>query len=181
MTVFSLLLRLLGLEMTASSRLAKIDRDVQRFLAVLSEHGVILAQILETLTATPPAARAVFTVTLDGQVFPEVDSMLLKATQECDVTVAYQDSLGNPAQVQGPPEWATDSPSLLALVVAADGLSAVVRATGSVGTGQVTAKADADLGDGVTEIIGVLDFEVVAGDAAVVVLNAGEAREKSPV
>ena len=45
-------------------------------------------------------------------------------------------------------------------------------------TKQVNVKADADLGEGVTEIIGTLDVEVQAGAAVSMTVNAGTPTEQ---
>ena len=61
---------------------------------------------------------------------------------------------------------------MAALTVADDGLSASV-AGGSPGTAQIRVNVDADLGDGVRLITGVLDVQVVGGEVAVVDILAG--------
>lgn len=48
----------------------------------------------------------------------------------------------------------------MTIVQSPDGMSAVVTTTGKLGTAQVSVKVDADLGAGVTELVGVLDIEV---------------------
>lgn len=82
--------------------------------------------------------------------------------------LVIEDSKGNPALVDGVPEWVTSDPEGLTLAVAADGMSAVVTIVGKIGVYQVTVTCDADLGEGVKPITGVGEVEVVAGEAAVV-------------
>lgn len=96
----------------------------------------------------------------------------LTSSQKTTVSVQFQDKKGHPATAENI-EWLTDSPALLALTPASDGLSCDVAAVGPLGTGLVTLKADGDLGDGETPIIGTLEVEVGAGNAAVVVLTPG--------
>jgi hypothetical protein len=54
-----------------------------------------------------------------------------------------------------------------------DGLSAQIDAVGPLGNFQVTVTVDADLGEGVKPLIGILDVEVVASEAVVVNFQAG--------
>jgi hypothetical protein len=84
----------------------------------------------------------------------------------------FTDAKGNPAAVDGPPKWDVSAPEVGQLTVADDGLSASLAA-GSVTTGQVNVTADADLGDGVKTITGVLDVQILAGDAALIAISAG--------
>ena len=79
-------------------------------------------------------------------------------------TIAYVDAKGNPAQVEGAPVWTSSDDTVVSLSVSADGFSATVT-PGALGTAQITVKADADMGAGVTEIITIGDIEVVAGAA----------------
>jgi len=102
----------------------------------------------------------------------------LTATQQVDLTIAATDRRGNPAPVDGVPEWATDNSDVLALVPSADGMTCTVKATGVLGTGRVQMTADADRTDGVRQIIGTLDIEVVAGDAVQVALTPGAPTEQ---
>lgn len=50
-------------------------------------------------------------------------------------------------------------------VDADDTTNAVVGATGTIGQVQIVARADADLGTGVRELLTTMDVEVVAGEA----------------
>jgi len=100
-------------------------------------------------------------------------AFILTADQEVPVTVAFDDDHGNPAVVDGVPVWASSDDTILMVVAADDGMSAVVSAVGPDGTGQISVTADADMGSGVVSVIGLLDMEVVAGAAAVAVISAG--------
>ena len=51
---------------------------------------------------------------------------------------------------------------------------------GPVGAALVTLRADADLGEGVQEIIGTMDFVVIAGRAVALELEAGPPTEQAP-
>jgi len=80
--------------------------------------------------------------------------------------VAYTDANGNPATIDGDVSWESSDISLAVVNVNADD-STICRVVpvGSVGQVQVTAKADADLGDGVRELLTVCDIEMVGGEA----------------
>ena len=84
-----------------------------------------------------------------------------------NAAIAYLDAKKNPALVEGAPVWSSSDESILTVVAAADGLSAVVTPVGPLGTAQVKIEADADLGAGVTPVVTLGDVEVVAGTAVV--------------
>jgi hypothetical protein len=142
-----------------------------------NQHGQVLRHILETIIG-PPAKMVIFTIKVGNTTTEGATKVKLKANEEFDVAVAFQDAAKNPANVQGVPAWASNNEAVLTVTPSEDGLSAVCSTTGSVGSAQVSVSADADLGDGTTTITGVLDVEVLAGDAVLVVLNPGPARPK---
>jgi len=83
-----------------------------------------------------------------------------------NVTVAYTDKYGNPAQVDGDVVWASSDDNIA--TVEADGtnsLNATVKAQTKTGQAQITATADADLGEGVRNLVTLMDVTVVAGEA----------------
>lgn len=92
-----------------------------------------------------------------------------------DATVGFViravDAKGNPASLDGVPEWAVSDDDLLAVTPAADGLSASVSAVGPLGTAQVQVTADARMGPEVLEITGSLDITIVAGEAVMISLE----------
>ena len=83
------------------------------------------------------------------------------------------DAHGHDAPIDGKPEWTVSDPTFATLEVAEDGLSATVLPTGtSIGTFQVSVSVDADLGEGVETLSGLLDVEVVAGKAVNLEISA---------
>lgn len=102
-------------------------------------------------------------------------------SQQVPVVVQFVTKKGNPAPVDGIPEWTTDNSDVFSLTPAADGMSCVVAAAGPLGLGKVQVTADADLGAGVQHVIGVLDGTVTGGNAATVVLTPGTAEEQPEV
>jgi hypothetical protein len=68
--------------------------------------------------------------------------------------------------VDGAVVWQTSDPAIATLSVdISDSTIVVVTPVGPAGQIQVTATADADLGQGVKNLITVCDIEVVAGEA----------------
>jgi hypothetical protein len=102
----------------------------------------------------------------------------LTDSQDVVVTPKFTSKKGNPARVDGVPEWLVDNSELLALTPAADGLSCSVSAVGPLGTATVTMKADADLGSGVVDVLGTLEIEVTGGGATTVSLEPGTPTEQ---
>jgi hypothetical protein len=100
----------------------------------------------------------------------------LTATQQVTLTVAPKDRRGNPAQVQDP-TWQVDNPNLVSLVPAPDGLSCVVAALGPIGAGTLTFRCDSNLGAGVVELIGTVQFTITPGTATVIEITPGTPTE----
>lgn len=102
----------------------------------------------------------------------------LTVTQQVSCSVHAVDARGNAARLDGVPVWAVEPPGVVSVTPAEDGLSAVVAAIGPIGTAQLRLTADADLGDGVRELVGLLDLEVVAGEAVALGLLPGVPEEQ---
>ena len=136
---------------------------------------VLCYQVNNILILITPAKaeRINFYAEVNG-IKRKVESMFLKVTQSLPVSLSITDKKGNPAKVDGAPVWAVTDESLASLSVAEDGMSATVTPIGPIGSFSVQVKADADLGEGVKEIIGELAVELSAGDAEVIALSAGQ-------
>ncbi len=104
--------------------------------------------------------------------------ILMSSSQQCNVSVVFTDKKGNPAVVDGVPEWSTDNSEVLALTPSLDGLSCLVAAVGPLGSASITLHADADLGSGTKSIVGTLEFEINAGEAVTVALTPGTPTEQ---
>lgn len=90
----------------------------------------------------------------------------LPSGMKTEVAVAYVDGHGNPATVDGDVTWASSNDTLVTVEVnSADSTRCMVTTAGPLGTSQVTATADADLGNGTRSLVTLLDFTVVAGEA----------------
>ena len=151
--------------LTAQSlALANLTRLVT---AMQADITVILAAV------TPlPAVRLVFTTILEGKITIGATTMIITSTQKFTASITPVDAKGNPAAVDGTPVWASSDPTVLAVNPAADGLSAECLAVGPLGNAQVAVTADADMGTGITSITGVLDVQVLAGQAVSLSVSA---------
>ena len=103
----------------------------------------------------------------------EVSMVVLLDNQKVSVLIQPVSVKGNPAPLDGVPVWTVTDESLVSVVSAEDGMSAVVTAVGPIGTAQVIVKGDADLGEGLVEITGILDVEILASGAATFVITPG--------
>jgi len=100
-------------------------------------------------------------------------TLVLTDVQKCALGAAFVDAKENPASVEGVPVWAVSDASILTVAAAADGVSAVITAIGPLGPSQVSVTADADLGEGVVPVVGVLDVIVAASQAVSAAISAG--------
>ncbi len=96
-------------------------------------------------------------------------SLVLKDTEvpgTATVSIAFEDSKGKPAKVDGVPVWAASNPNVIdVLTPAADGMSATIHILDNVDVSQLTVTADVDMGSGVTNTDFVDSVSVIAGDA----------------
>ncbi len=92
-------------------------------------------------------------------------SAIISDTQSITARIAPKDAKGNPAPLDGVPAWTVADESLVEIMPADDGLSALLTAVGPLGTTQIHVQADADLGEGVVTIEGLTDITVIAGQA----------------
>jgi len=104
-------------------------------------------------------------------------SFILTIDQQVNCTVAFLDSSGNPAAVDGIPVWSSSDDTIATVTASADGMSADVVSAG-IGQAQISVTADADLGSGTQQLIGLLDLQVVGGMAVMVQITAGTPTEK---
>lgn len=99
--------------------------------------------------------------------------MKISVLSQVDASIAYVDARGNPAVVDGVPAWATDRPDLVALAPSADGMFCSLVPL-AVGSAQVTVTADADLGEGVRELVTLGTLEIIPAEAVAGVISFGE-------
>jgi hypothetical protein len=100
-------------------------------------------------------------------------AFIITSDQEFPAAVTFTDDHGNPATIDGLPLWASSNDTILMVVAAADGMSAVISAVGPDGQAQISVTADTNMGAGTVPIIGTLDINVVSGMAAIIGITPG--------
>ena len=116
-------------------------------------------------------------VTFTGGVRME---LVITDSQQFKVEIQAVDKAGNPGTLASVPVWSASDPTILTVVPAADGMSAVVSAKGKLGRAQVNVTAEGDPTPGVNTITGTLAVEVVGGKAVSLQLRAGTPTEIEP-
>jgi hypothetical protein len=102
-----------------------------------------------------------FTITAKGDIM-----YTLPVDHRVLMQVAYTDAKGNPATIDGDVTWESSDASIIAVDVdPTDSTICAAVPVGTIGQAQITATCDADLGDGVRELITLCDIEVVGGEA----------------
>jgi len=131
-------------------------------------------QILERLDQSSPeppepAVKLTLHAVLEGETEEREVSLEMPLIQPVDKTSTWKatatDKFGNPATLDGALQFALADPNQGTFEVSADGLTAKLTPTGPVGDAQVQVTGDADLGAGVTPILGVGTVTLVAGAA----------------
>jgi hypothetical protein len=117
----------------------------------------------------PPRGKSFISIAFEQfAITAEGDHVMytLPADHTVRMQVSYVDAKGNPATIDGAVSWSTSDASIITIDVdPSDSTVCAAVPAGSVGQAQVTASCDADLGDGVRELITTCDIEVVGGEA----------------
>jgi hypothetical protein len=99
-----------------------------------------------------------------------------------NVTLSITNAAGGAASVDGVPVWASSDETVVTVTAGADGMSAVID-TVAPGTARVTVTADADLGSGTQELVGVTEDIIVtlgpSSQASVMTLTLGAPVDKA--
>ena len=151
-----------------------LARDIKRELQAVLEAQLAISAVLEHIERLLSPAKAVtlvFTAYLENQTFEGVTKMDLRDDQKVLLTIEPVDAKGKPAKLDGVPVWAGSDDTVVTIVPASDGLSAVASGV-TPGTARVVVTADADLGSGVTPLTGSLDFNITGGQAASLTITA---------
>ena len=97
------------------------------------------------------------------------------------VQVSYVDMHDNPAAIDGDVTWGASNDFVVLAVKPDDSTICTVTPNGTVGSTQVTATADVDLGAGVKPLITTMDITLVAGEAVSGTINVvGDAQPVQP-
>jgi len=174
--MLSLLLRILQTILGLTNRVALCNAETQKTLQQLLDGQQAiknqLAQIIDILEPGP-AVKIVMTAFLeDGTAVNGVTKMDLRDDQQVALSIQPVDKKGKPALVDGVPVWASSDETVITVTAASDGMSAVAVGV-APGSARVVVTADADLGAGVTDLTGTLDFNVTGGAAATLNITAG--------
>jgi hypothetical protein len=101
-----------------------------------------------------------------GQAVSQHSSASMTAGSMGTVQVAWKDSSGNTVKVDGPTTWNSTDESIVQITgQSSNPLISNIYAPGPLGTAQVHANADADLGQGVQPVTAILDITVIGGQA----------------
>jgi hypothetical protein len=127
---------------------------------------------LQISTRKKPVVAAIVTLRHDGfEITAKTTedfnmSYTLPNDHQVQVQISYVDAKGNPAQVDGPVAWSSSNEAVLTVEVdAADSTLATIVPGDQLSQAQVVATADADLGEGVKQIVTTMDVTIVAGEA----------------
>lgn len=148
-------------------KLVLIQETISNVLAQLNRIEALL------LAFSSNASAVEFYTIIEGQK-EKVDEMFLKQTEQLPLAIEVKDAKGNPAKVDGVPQWSSTNPDLGTLTVSEDGFAATFTPGASLGATVLQVLVDADLGEGVKEILGSLELEVVSGEAVSVSIVAGQ-------
>jgi hypothetical protein len=107
-------------------------------------------------------------------------ALVITDSQQFKVDIQPVDKAGNPGTLASVPVWSVSDPTIVTVAPAADGLSAVVTATGKLGTAEVHVTAEGDPTPGVDTITGTLAVQVIGGKAVSLQFTAGTATEILP-
>jgi hypothetical protein len=140
--------------------------------------------VILTPDLTVPESMVVITATCDGFTATAKGPAMaytLPADKQVTLQVEFLDAKGNHATIDGDPVWAS-SDDAVATAAAAPGNPFLAQLLPvAPGNCQVTCEADADLGDGVREVLCTMDVTVVGGEAVIgTITPAGDAAPISP-
>ena len=134
--------------------------DITAFHSADAETLIIKHQLVDSFSRLTITYKG-FTLTAQGDVM-----YTLPVDMFVQMQVSYVDAKGNPATVDGPVTWASSDDDVLAVQVDANDSTIVsVTPVGTLGTAQISATADDDLGTGVRQLVTLADITVVAGEA----------------
>jgi hypothetical protein len=138
--------------MTAGTIEFKLGGTI-RFIAdqAPNQAGVFVSVKYENFTLKARAEQMAYTLPNDKTI---------------NMQISYVDAKGNAAAIDDEVQWTSSDAAVLSLKVDPQDSTIVgLMPVGPAAQVQVSATADADLGDGVRNIVTVLDVQVVAGEA----------------
>ncbi len=99
-------------------------------------------------------------------------SLIIRNDQEISFNLLFEDTYGNVVTKLGSvPNWTISDAELASIEASEDGMSAVFKSTGKVGSVQVNVSVDADPEEGVEQLLGQAEVTVLSGKASVIRLS----------
>ncbi len=99
-------------------------------------------------------------------------SLIIRNDQEISFNLLFEDAYGNVVTKLGSvPNWTISDAELASIEASEDGMSAVFKSTGKVGSVQVNVSVDADPEEGVEQLLGQAEVTVLSGKASVIRLS----------
>ena len=126
------------------------------------------------------ATKITFYVLVEGEWRKIMANLSIFENEKVVLTASPEDAKDRVVSVDGLISWASSDESVVRLEVAPDGFTATAFAVaGTVGaptirTATIVAKADADRGTGVREVLGSFEIEVKLDEAVEIVITAGD-------
>lgn len=107
-----------------------------------------------------------WSIAYNGITTKNLTMLVLQNDHKVTASITPVDAKGNPATLDGLANWSSSNAQIAAIAnVSVDSLSADVVPGTELGSCQINVQGDADMGTGITTINGVLDVQVVAGQA----------------
>ena len=133
---------------------------------------------LEISTIEEGQPRLIFNVSVPGGIkLKDIAMLVLPNDHKVTASIQPVDAKGNPASIDGLPQWTSSSPAIATVTpLPADGsgvFAAEIIPGDALGTCQINVTADADLGAGTETISGILDVQVVGGKAVGFQISTG--------
>jgi hypothetical protein len=162
--------------------LAKQQSEAIGLLAAEQLKQAALLQKILTAVTLPPAVKAILAFEVEGKTIDEGEHIDMKVAMNMTglLAVALLNAAGGPGQVDGIPTWKAAPEGVVTLTPAPDGMSCQVTtlplAAGAPAASTViTFDADADLGDGVKDLVATAAITVFdpANDAVSAEITVG--------
>lgn len=117
----------------------------------------------------PPSQAGVFIATRFSNGFT-VKGMVpmsyqLPDNMQVQVQISYTDAKGHPATIDGDVTWDTSDAEICGVESSGDSTLVTLIPGSKLGNAQISATADADLGEGVRNLVTTLDVSVIGGEA----------------
>jgi hypothetical protein len=130
---------------------------------------IVFSNALQIMQVPMPRGRALLSITFE-QFTIKAEGTYIMYTLPVDHTVlmqiSYVDAKGNPATIDNEVSWQSSDDTIVTVTAdAGDSTICRVNPVGSIGQVQVTATCDADLGEGVRNLVTLCDIEIVGGEA----------------